>query len=168
MRTLDQGETAATQRQHAPIGPIQPVAWLDLRIAEAGFTSDPRRDLCKLAALQGLQQIARVSDATTVFAREPLIKQPLPARGKRRANLEIHPCWRDRLGCFRDELPVKPCRASGAGQRFEVLPRQHGHPHRTLQPAHLLEARRTIEMIRPQPPSPIGQPFGQPLPPHRL
>jgi hypothetical protein len=50
-RTLDQRETATVERQHAPIGPVQPVALLDLRIAKAGFAGDPRRDLCKFATL---------------------------------------------------------------------------------------------------------------------
>ena len=51
MRTLDQGETAAVERQHPPIGPTQPVALLDLRIAKTGFAGDPRAELCKFAAL---------------------------------------------------------------------------------------------------------------------
>src|SRR4029077_19230330 len=53
----------------APIGPVQPVALLDLRIAKSGFAGDPRRGLCKFVALQGLSQIARVGDAPTLFAR---------------------------------------------------------------------------------------------------
>jgi hypothetical protein len=75
MRTLDQGETAAVERQHPPIGPTQPVALLDLRIAKAGFAGDPRADLCKFRALQGLQQIARIGDATALLAGESLIEQ---------------------------------------------------------------------------------------------
>src|SRR5258708_35529102 len=50
------------KRQHAPIGPVQPVALLDVRIAKSGFAADPPRDLCKFATLQALQHIARVGD----------------------------------------------------------------------------------------------------------
>lgn len=74
MRSFDQSETAAVQRQHAPIGPGQSVALLDLHVAKSAFAGDLRRDLCKLATLQGLQQIARVDDASILLTREPLIE----------------------------------------------------------------------------------------------
>ena len=152
MRTLDQGETAAVERQHPPISPAQPVASLDLRTAKAGFAGDPRAGLRKLATLQGLQQITCIDEATALVTREPLIEQPLSPGPKRRANLGPDPCRRDRLGYFRNKLPVKPCRANGVRQRLKILPRQHGHAHRTLRPVRFLE-NKPRDRNDPDPPA---------------
>ena len=165
MRTLDQGETAAVERQHPPIGPTQPVALLDLRIAKAGFAGDPRADLCKFGALQGLQQIARIGDATALLASESLIEQHF-----RRARSAAPVSDPIPVGAIVSGALATRCRSN------HVAPTAFGNASRfchdstvpTLQPVRLLETRRAIEMIRPDPPCPIGQPFGQALPPHRL